>query len=231
VLDGYEGYYQDANPRNQIAWPVQWFLSGRIVERDGEQLFMRDLGGRRTRLVPVSDAQFRRESDLGATLVFTRDADGTMVLTGPQLYAERKPRWRVEIVRWPVVSALVFCLTPLLAAIAWVARIRLAMPRGFWGLKAALLLCPIAVAAPVAALGLSTPTDWGVRNLPTTVVFVATLALPLLAIAIAIPAFVAYRQAASRLLVAYAVLVGIAAAVASGYLATHGLIALRLWAY
>jgi hypothetical protein len=231
VLDGYAGYYQDANPRNQIAWPVQWFLSGRIVERDGEQLFMRDLAGRRTRLVPVSDSQFRRETELDATLVFARDADGTMVLTGPQLYAERKPRWRVEVVRWPVVSALVFCLTPLVAAIAWVARIRLARPRGFWGLKAALLLCPIVLATPVAALALSTPIEWGVRNLATSVVFLATLALPLLAIVIAIAAFFAYRQAASRMLVAYAVLVAIAAAGASGYLASHGLIALRLWAY
>jgi hypothetical protein len=52
-----------------------------------------------------------------------------------------------------------------------------------------------------------------------------------MAIVIAIAAFFAYRQAASRMLVAYAVLVAIAAAVASGYLASHGLIALRLWAY
>ena len=231
LLDTYDGYYQDANPRNQILWPLQWFVSGRIVERDGDQLYMRGLSGERTRLIPVSDARFRRERDLDATLVFTRDAQGTMVLTGAQLYAERTPRWRVELVRWPVASAVVFLVTPLLVAIVWVARLRVAKPRGFWGLKAAMLLCPIVLAAAAAALASTTPRDWGTQNLASNTVYLATLALPALALAIAILAFTAYRQHASRMLVAYAVWVALAAAGVSAYLASHNLIGLRLWAY
>jgi CubicO group peptidase (beta-lactamase class C family) len=231
LLDGYTGYYQDANPRNQLTWPVQSFVSGRIIERDGDRLFMRGLTGDRTALVPVSDTRFRREGDLDATLVFTPDAEGTMVMTGAQIYAERRPRWRVELVRWPVISAIVFCLTPFLVAVVWVARIRYARPHGFWDLKAALLLCPLVLAAPVAALSLTTPSEWGVQNVATIVVFVATLALPALAIVIVLLAVAAYRRSASRLLVGYAVWIAIAAAGVSAYLAAHGLIALRLWAY
>lgn len=231
LLDAYEGYYQDANPRNQIVWPLQWFLAGRIVERDGDELYMRSLAGDRTRLIPVSEARFRRERDLDATMVFTRDAHGTMVLTGAQLYAERIPQWRVEIVRWPVASAVVFLLTPLLVAVVWVARVRVAKPHGFWGLKAAMLLCPVVVAAAAAALATSTPRDWATENVTTNIIYVATVALPLLAIVIAVLAISAYRRLASRMLVAYAVWVAVAAAGVSAYLASHNLIGLRLWDY
>ena len=31
TLDGYTGYYEDANPRNQFTWPIEWFLSGRTM--------------------------------------------------------------------------------------------------------------------------------------------------------------------------------------------------------
>lgn len=242
----HEGYYQEANPRNQFMWPVQWLFSGRIVERDGDRLFTRPLNGERTPLIPVSDGRFRRERDLDATLVFTRDADGTMVLTGSQLYAERRPRWRVEIVRWPLIGALVLCCTPLVVAIAWVARIRLrsraswratagqvgrARPRGFWGLKGALLLCPVVLAAPAGALAVTTPFDWGTQNPATVVVFAASVALPALAVLIAVLAVAALRQSASRMLVAYACMVALAASGISVYLASHGLIGLRLWMY
>lgn len=231
LLDTYQGYYQDANPRNQIVWPLQFFASGRIVEREDDQLFMRGLAGERTRLVPVSDARFRRERDLDATIVFTRDANGTMVLTGAQLYAERVPRWRVEIVRWPIASAVVFLLTPLLVAVGWVARIRVATPRGFWGLKAAMLLCPIVLAAAAAALATSTPRDWATQNVTTNTVYLASLAPPVLAVVILALAIAAYRRGASRLLFSYAVLVAVAAAGFSAYLASHNLIGLRLWDY
>jgi CubicO group peptidase (beta-lactamase class C family) len=231
LLDTYQGYYQDANPRNQIVWPLQWFVSGRIVEREGDQLYMRGLTGERTRLIPVSEARFRRERELDATLVFTRDAGGTMVLTGAQVYAERVPRWRVEIVRWPVASAIVFLLTPLLVAVVWVARIRVAQPRGFWDLKGAMLLCPIALAAAAWAFATTTPREWATQNFATSIVFLASIALPTLSLVIAALAVAAFRRGASRMLVAYAWMVVMAAAGVSAYLQSHGLIGLRLWDY
>ena len=57
----------------------------------------------RRRLVPVANNLFRLEADPEPTRVFATDDSGTMVLTGGMLYAERKPRWRVESVRWPVL--------------------------------------------------------------------------------------------------------------------------------
>jgi CubicO group peptidase (beta-lactamase class C family) len=231
LLDTYTGYYQDANPRNQIVWPIQWFFSGRTIEREGDDLFMRDQAGQRTRLVAVAPAQFRRERDLDASLVFTRDGAGTMVLAGAQVYAERQPRWRVEIVRWPVASAVVFLMTPLVVGVAWVIRTRVARPFGFWALKIAMLLCPIAIAAPAWALSATTPRDWAARNLATVVVFLATIAIPTLAVAVAMLAIAAWRRSASHWLLGYAAMIALAAAALSAYLASHELIGLRLWDY
>lgn len=230
VLSTYEGYYQDANPRNQIMWPIQFFASGRTIVRDGDRLYMQPLIGERRHLVPTSDTTFRYEDDLDSTLVFTQDAENTMVLTG-RIYAEKVPQWRVEIVRLPLVAALPILASPLLVAIAWVARLKRAQPRGFWELKAALILCPLAILAPAMALALTPFREWGAKNAATVVTLVATLAVPALVVTVAALAIAARREGASRLLVRYALTVACAAAALTAYLAAHGLVGLRLWAY
>jgi CubicO group peptidase (beta-lactamase class C family) len=228
VLDRYVGYYQDANPRNQFIWPLQRLMSGRRVWRDGDQLFMQPLIGPSLRLIPVSETLFRRESDLDATMVFATNGEGATVLTGAQLYAERVPRWRVERVRLPVVLSLLVLMSPLLVAIVWVARLRRS---GWWDLKAALLACPIIIAAGVLPLTLTPVREWGFKNAATMMVFIATLSLPALAIVIVLLTVGARRREASGGLVAYALAVALAAAGLSVYLGANGLIGLRLWSY
>jgi hypothetical protein len=176
----------------------------------------------------VSETTFRRENELDATMVFTADAQGAMVLTGAQLYAEQRPRWTVDLLRGSVMAAAGVVLSPLVVAIGWVARLRQSR---FWDLKLALLACPILVAAPAVALALTPRRDWGVLNATTTIVFLATMALPALAIAIVAFAAAARKQGAGRLLVGYAFVVALAAAGITVYLSAHGLIALRLWKY
>jgi hypothetical protein len=53
TLDRYLGYFHDATPRNQFAWPIQSLISGRTVERDGSALYSVNLAGGRDRLIPV----------------------------------------------------------------------------------------------------------------------------------------------------------------------------------
>lgn len=231
VLDRYVGYYEDANPRNQILWPMQRLLRARRVVRDGNHLYLQPLIGDTTELIPVTETMFRGANDLDATMVFTTDSEGTLVLAGAQLYAERRPRWRAELFRAPVVASVIIALTPLLVAIVWVGRLRRARPRGFWELKGALLACPILLNAPGLALSLTPLRDWGTHNWATTITFIATLALPALSIAIAALAVGARKQGASRLLVRYALLVALAVAIISTYLGANGLIALRPWSY
>jgi CubicO group peptidase (beta-lactamase class C family) len=231
VLDRYTGYYHDANPRNQIVWPVQSLFSGRQIVRDGNALYLDPVVGERERLIPVTDTMFRTENELEASRVFVPDADGVMILAGLQLYAERTSRWPVDATRLALFAALTTLASVPLVALAWAARIKRARPRGFWELKLALLLCPLAVLLPVAGLWWTPMAAWGARNSGTMGVYLGTLAIPTLALSVAILTLMAIRERASRRLVTYAGAVALAMAGLSLYLSQHEALGLRLWEY
>ena len=231
VLERYVGYYHDANPRNQFAWPVQSLFSGHSLVRDGDILYAEPLFGERVRLVPVTESTFRLPDELEASRVFTTASDGTTVLAGPQIYAERTARWRVELLRAGVTAAVTVIASVFLVAVAWVARLRRALPRGFWELKAALLLCPLVIIMPLAGLALTPITAWGTRNTGTIAAFVGTLGMPTLAVIVSFLTVIAIRERASRWLVTYAALVALAMGGLSLYLSAHGMLGLRTWAY
>jgi CubicO group peptidase (beta-lactamase class C family) len=230
-LDKYAGYYQDANPRNQLVWAVRSLLGGRTVERAGDRLVTKTLFGEPTPLIPVSATAFRFDHELDASRVFTADADGQMVMAGAQTYAVRVARWRVELVRIPVLATLPLLASIFVMAVIWLARLRRAQPRGFWELKIALVLCPLAVIAPFAALTLTPMMDWGIQNTGSVTVFVSTLAIPVLALVVGFFTLNAAREGASRLLATYAALVGLAMGGLSLYLSNHDLLGVRLWHY
>ena len=231
VLDQYVGYYHDAAPRNQFAWPMIFLTSGRSVERDGSALYMSHLLGARERLIPVSDTLFRRDQDVDASLVFTRADDGRVVMAGMNVYAERRARWRVEIVRIPMLAALVALASALLVAIVWLIRWRRARPYGFWPLKAAVVASPLIVLAPLAGLALTSGREWGRVNAATVGLFVATLAVPAMAVVVAEMSLKASRRGATRWLVVYTLLIAYAMAALTAYLGWHGLLGVRLWRY
>jgi CubicO group peptidase (beta-lactamase class C family) len=231
TLDQYVGFYQDASPRNQFIWPVQSLLAGQSITHEGGRLIAQPVFGESVPLIPVSASTFRLERELDASRVFTADADGQTVMAGAQTYAVRVPRWRVELVRVPVLATLPLLASVLLVAVVWLARLGRAAPRGFWELKVALILCLLAVLAPFAALWLTPMMDWGVRNTGTVAVFVSTLAIPVLALVVGFFTLNAAREGASRLLATYAALVGLAMGGLSLYLSSHDLLGIRLWTY
>lgn len=231
VLRTYEGFYQDANPRSALFAPFHRLFGGRFVFFDNGSLYLRQRGERAVRLVPISHTTFRREDEIDATVVFTHDPHGLLVMTGQQLYAERQSRWRVELLRIALFTSVALAASPLVVAVAWVARIGRARPRGFWDLKSALLLCPIILAAPGAALALTPFREWGTRNISTVVAFLASSAPPVLVPMIAALSYAAWKDGASRRLVTYACAVAAGMTVLSVYLWANRLIGLRLWVY
>ena len=231
TLDRYLGYYHDANPRHQFVWGLQWLLSGRTVVREGDRLYEQPTLGARQRLIPVSDTLFRREEELDASRVFTLDDHDQMVLAGVDVYAPRRSRWDVEIVRVPVILSVLLMMSVVAVAIVWVARIRRASPRGFWMLKLTLLLCPVALAMPIAGLSLTRLPDWGTKNAGTMAVYLGTLALPAFAVLALVLSVDAARKNGSRWLLSYAVLIALAAIGLSVYLRASDLLGIRLWMY
>jgi CubicO group peptidase (beta-lactamase class C family) len=229
TLSEYAGYYHDANPRNQIAWPVQSLLAGQTIVADDGELAAVSLFGTRQRLIPVANASFRLEHEIDASRVFTRNDEDAMVPAGGVVNMVRRPRWHIELVRLPVWAALGTVATVAIAGIIWLARIGRARPRGFWMLKLAVLACllPFAVAAAVFAW---TPHQTlGTRTLGTSALCLATFAVPALSAVVTLLGLDARRQQASVSLVDYAYVVALAMAGLALYLGSNDLLGLRLW--
>src|SRR4029453_17824975 len=126
-LDRFAGYYHDSSPRNQVLGFVTWLLNGQTISVEGNHLMSRPILGRAQPLVPVVVGLFPPPSEVDATRVFATDEDEQLVLTGAG-YAVRQPRWRVELVRVPVVACSIILLSPLIVAIGWVAHSKWARP-------------------------------------------------------------------------------------------------------
>lgn len=232
TLRSYEGYYHDANPRNQAAAFVEWLLTGRSIRVDGNRLISTPTFGAPVPLIPVSDTLFRLETDPEATRVFI-PGDGGMILAGPSTYAERTPRWRVESVRWAVLLSAAIVVTPLIALIPWTisgfSRRGAKREGGF--LKAMLLLCAIAFLLPVVGVMNVVDRELGTRNIWTLAMFAGTLLLPAAAILSFLFMVDAWRAGAGRWLRAYALVVSVAALIVSGYLSAWGMLAFRPWSF
>ena len=231
VLRAYEGYYHEANPRNQAFAFVEWLMGGQSITVNGRRLKATPVFGAPVPLVPMSENLFRLEADPEPTRVFATDASGTMILTGGMVYAERKPRWRVESVRWPVLISAALVLTPLLMMIPWIVHASRAQPKGFWWLKFSLLCCSIGFILPVIGYINASGVDLGTRNVWTTAVFVGSILFPAAAIVAFLFTVDALLSASGKWLRAYALLVSTAALVVAGYLSAWGMLAFKPWAY
>jgi CubicO group peptidase (beta-lactamase class C family) len=229
TLQQYEGYYHDANPRNQAFAFIEWLMSGRSVRVDGDHLVVAPVFGNPAKLVPVGDALFRTDDQVEASTVFADNQTGVMVMAGPSRYAERYSRWRIESVRWPVIVSAAIMLTPLLMTLIWIIHARRAEPRGFWWMKVSLLLCAIALMLPVVSAINIRDVELGTRNIWTGAMFMGSILLPAVSILSFLFTVDAWRNGAGRWLRSYAMLVSIAALIVSGYLSAWGMLAFRPW--
>ena len=237
VLRGYEGYYHPANPRNQAFAFIEWLMSGQRISVNGNRLQLAPMFGAPSQLIPVSDTLFRLEPDPEPTRVFTTDEDGVSVLTGGFTYLERRPRWRIEIVRWPVLISSALVLTPLVMIIPW-SLLSLSRRsaqreggRGFWWLKTCLVLCSVALILPVIGALNVTGSQMGTRNVWTAMIFAGSMLFPAAAILSFLATVDALMSAAGKWLRVYALMISVAALLVSGYLAAWGMIAFRPWSF
>jgi hypothetical protein len=231
ILQQYEGYYHQANPRNQALAFIEWLLAGQQISVNGKQLQAAPVFGPQVALIPVSNNLFRFDADPEPTRAFTVNENGTMVLTGGFFHAERQERWRVESVRWPVLISSALVLTPIVMLIPWAIHARRALPRSFWMLKVCLACCGLGLLLPFIAAMNVDQAQLGERNVWTAAIFAGSVLLPAAAILSFMFTVDAFLSRAGRWLKAYALLISIAALVVSGYLSAFGMLAFRPWAY
>jgi CubicO group peptidase (beta-lactamase class C family) len=227
TLRTYEGYYHDANPRNQAAAFLEWLMVGRTISVDGDHLLATPVFGSPQPLLPASDTLFRLEADPEPTRVFIPGDAGQMILAGGSLYAERWPRWRIESVRWTVLASAAIVLTPLVMVGIWIFR----RGSGFWALKMFLLLCAVAFVLPVIGIMNVDDRQLGTKNIWTAAMFAGSLLMPAAAILAFLFTIDAWRNDAGRWLRTYGLIVSIAALVVSGYLSAWGMIGFMPWSF
>ena len=239
VLRDYEGYYHQANPRQQAMAFIEWLRAGANVRANGNRLEITPVFGQPTTLVPVSNNLFRFDADPEASRVFTTDVNGTMVLTGGSVYLERRSKWRVDVIRWPVLVSAGIALTPLLMMVPWLVLALSrrsatreggrAAPRGFWWLKSALLAGSVGLLLPVIGYMNLADAELGTRNLWTVAIFTGSILVPAAAILSFLFTIEALMSGAGRWLRAYALLASVAALIVSGYLSAWGLLGFTPW--
>jgi hypothetical protein len=106
-----------------------------------------------------------------------------------------------------------------------------AEPAGFWGLKACLVLCSIALVLPVVG-ALNVPgSQLGTQNVWTAMMFAGSILFPAAAILSFLFTVDAFLSGAGKWVRAYAITVTVAALIVSAYLSSWGMIAFRPWDY
>ena len=208
---------------------LEWLRAGANVRANGNRLEITPVFGQPTTLIPVSNNLFRFEADPEASRVFTTDVNGTMVLTGGSVYLERRSRWRVDVIRWPVLVSLGIALTPLLMMVPWLIHARSATPRGFWWLKFSLLAGSVGLLLPVIGFMNLTDTQLGTRNLWTVAIFTGSILVPAAAILSFLFTVEALMSGAGKWLRAYALLASVAALIVSAYLSAWGMLGFTPW--
>jgi hypothetical protein len=238
TLRGYEGYYHDASPRNQVAAFINWLLAGRTISVSGDGLIAKQVFGPALQLVPVSDTLFRLDPEPEATIVFTRTPDGTPVMASGTNYWEKRSRWPVDLIRWTVLISAALVVTPLVMLLAWIVQSVVRRkagrddgPKGFWMLKAFLLLCAIGLLLPLAGIQNADSVELGTRNPWTTAMFAGSIVLPAAAVLSFLFVIDAWRTGAGRALRIYGATVSIAALILAGYLSAWGMIGFMPWSY
>ncbi len=231
ALQRYEGYYHPANPRSQAVAFLEWLVTGTTVTATTAGLRVDPVFSSRAELIPVSTNLFRTDSDADATRVFTADEHGTMVMTGGFLYAERRPRWQVEMVRWPVLLAFAFAFTPIAMLIPWAVHAKHAAPSGFWWTKSTLLLACAGVLLMVLGVMNGSDRSLGTRNAWTAAIFVGSILLPAAAVMSLCFALDAWRRGAGPWLRLYALKVSLCSCVLTAYLSYWGMVAFRPWSW
>lgn len=233
VLRGYEGYYHQANPRHQSMAFIDWLRAGQTVRVSGNRLEVNPVFGSSITLIPVANNLFRLEADPEPSRAFVADEAGTMVMTGGSLYLERRSRWRVDAIRWPVLMSLAVMLTPLPMALVWFIQglSRRSAKREGGPLKVSLVLAGIGLVLPMVAMMNVSDLDLGTRNIWTNAVFAGSIVVPVAAIVSFLLVIDAFLSGAGKWLRGYALVVSIAALIVSGYLSAWGMIAFRPWAY
>ena len=186
-LDALVGSYAPTVPiMGEPLQPLEAAFAFFDVTHDGENLTLNSpLTGVST-LYPLGPRQFRGEEGRGASIAFTEDAEGRMILQdGLGLNARRIAPWELWLRLGTALLFVVGLVTTLLFALIWIPRLllrRLNAPHlsvRLFPLLALLAFLGMYVTVFVAALGGDAAATFGRPTAPALVIFLLSLAFGL----------------------------------------------------
>jgi CubicO group peptidase (beta-lactamase class C family) len=232
ILARYAGYYQDLAPRNELFALVNKIFGGTTVSVRGDSLFAKRLSDTAIRLVAINDSTFRRANNVGPSVGFYHDHDGTMVMTGTS-YSRRVNPWPNRLIIAGLIAALVLGASALLAAVYWGMRAVFGKSRSVPAnkLRAIVLVAALSVVGLVALVMTADFQYLGIVTPRTIGIFVFSLLVPLLALVALGSAWRAPRATVGTAVKVHSMLVALAVVGVALLLIVNGLAGLRTWAY
>jgi CubicO group peptidase (beta-lactamase class C family) len=235
-LEQFAGYYAPRAPRDQLLSFIDDLTGGIRIRLISGKLTRSGMFDKPEPLIPVRWNLFRSEKEPEATTIFFTNEAGNMAVTSSGMenfsYGER-----ANIV-WPytrlALLALCFALmaTSLLFAVAWILRKLFGKMKdvrhlAVRGVPVSAILCLLAV--PYCFTRLSGP-QIGTMNLWTVGIFLGTALFPLLSLLGLLLAKSVPREEIHNGVRIHALLVSLACCVLTAFMASWGLLSVRLWA-
>ena len=235
-LQTFAGYYAQRAPRSQMLAFLDDLAGGIRIRVIGGQLARAHMFGKPEALLPAGKNLFRDEKEPEGTTIFFSGDGAKMALTymgdNAVSYAERvSPVWPYTRVAL-LVSCAVLMLSSVVFAVIWIVLKLIGKMKGVGHLAVRwvpLLAVLCLVAIPFLFKGLN-GSAIGTLNARTAGIFLATILFPVLSVlglwlALRVP-----KAEIHRGVHAHSLLVSLACCVAAAFLASWGLIGLRLWA-
>jgi CubicO group peptidase (beta-lactamase class C family) len=235
-LEKFTGYYAPRAPRNQLFAFMEDLTGGVRIRVINGQLTRSEIFGKPQPIVPVAFNLFRQEKEPEGTTLFFHDPAGRMVLTSNGLegisYSVRGSLLAVYAKIALLILCLVLMATSLLFVPVWGLRKlfgRMKGVRHLWVRAVPVLATLALLTVPYFFTRLNGP-QVGTFNAWTAGIFLGTLLFPVLSLAGLLLALAAPNNEIHRGVRLHSLLVSSACCILSAFLASWGLVALRLWA-
>ena len=235
-LQAFAGFYAQRAPRDQMLAFLDDLAGGIRIRVLGGQLTRAPMFGKTQALLPAGKNLFRGDKEPEATTIFFSAEGGNLALTSMGedgvSYAERvSPVWP-----YARVILLVLCgalmLSSLAFAVVWIVRKLIGKMKGVRHLavRAVPLLAVLCLLAIPHFAGKLDGAAIGTLNFFTFAIFSGTVLFPLLSVLGLILALRVPKEEIRRGVRLHSLLVSLACCVIAMFLASWGLVGIRLWA-
>jgi len=238
-LNAYCGYYEPRNPRMKIMGFIEILTGGLSVFCENDKFYMKGFMDTKQPYIPVAGNLFRRPQDPEATVVFTINSDGRMILATRDSYYERTSKWKPVVYRILVFGALIIMISSIFYSLFWIPvyiykRLKRMDNRSkYIRMRLTPLFAVLSLIIGIIVIIFTEPTilELGQKTPANVVFFISTLIFAGLSVLSLFTSFKSFFKPVKKLDRMYTLMLSLACFGMTLYLYYWHIIGLRLWAY